>query len=139
MQGVIDVFNLWQLGRKFDWQALSIHSSLKKDYNDACLKYFGLGTQILDKEIYQLDVSLILEELDFYYLAGVEFFGDRGYFGYDLHSFTDCLIELHKYNGYTPGKTILFRGGDKINDPQIESFLNEIKSVLLRFGFKPNW
>jgi len=135
VQGVIDVFDLWQANQRFDWFSQPTYSSLKKNYNEACYKYSGLGTKFLDKEIYQLDVSSVVEELDFFYLASMEFFGDKGYFGHDLHSFTDCLIEVHRHNGYTCN-TILFLGSDSLTDSNLKALLIDIKNVLLRFKFK---
>lgn len=134
-QGIIDVFDVWQKGESFDWLGLPLHSSLKEDYNDACLKYSGLSTQIIDREIYQIDVSLILEEMDFYYWASLEFLGEKSYFGYNLHTFKDCLIELYKHNGYFHNKKVVFKKSDRVLSPSIEIFLVEIKNILSQFKF----
>ncbi|MFY0255707.1 hypothetical protein ACDQ55_17330 [Chitinophaga sp. 30R24] len=134
-QGLVNIFNIWQKETFFNWFSLPIGSQMKRDYNDACLIYSSLSTRILKKEIYQIDVSLTREELDFYYLVASEFLGEKGYFGYDLHTFKDCLTELYMNNGYQNGSTIAFVNYDKIVDQNISNFILEIKNIFMSYEF----
>lgn len=134
-QGELEVFNTWQKGLVFNWFSLPIHSHLKINYIGACLKHSGLSKKILEKEIYQFDISLIKEELDFFYLASLEFVGDRSYFGHDLHTFKDCLLEMYNHNGYFYNKKISFLNADKIYSPEIGTLFVNVKNVFLEYKF----
>lgn len=134
-QGRIDVFNDWQKGTLFDWFSIPIGSQLKLDYLGVCLMYSGLAINIVEKQVYQFDVQLVMEERDFFYMAAMEFIGDRGYFGHDLHTFKDCLLELYNHNGYFSNKRIVLLGMDNLLNPEVASFLQIIKEEFLRFKF----
>jgi hypothetical protein len=134
-QGLVDIFHIWQKESLFNWFSLPVGSQMKRDYNYACLIYSGLSIRITQKEIYQIDVSLIREKLDFYYLVALEFLGGKGYFGYDLHTFKDCLSELYLNGGYQHGSTIDFVNYDEVLDKNILDFLLEIKNIFIGFKF----
>lgn len=134
-QGVIDAFAIWQNEIAFDWFSLPINSQLKSDYITACILYSGLGTKIKEKDAYLFDFSIIKEVKDFYYIAGFELAGDRGYMGYDLFTFTDCLLELYKHNGYFNESKVIFLNTGAIHDPEIREMLVEWKNAFIRYGF----
>lgn len=135
MQGEIDSFNIWQKGEVFDWFNLPINSPLKLDYIGACMIYSGLSTKMNEKEIFYFDISLVKEERDFFYLASLEFVGDRGYFGHDFHTYKDCLLEIYNHSGYFFNKKISFINADKIHSPEILALIENVKSVFLEYKF----
>ncbi|MBC7388112.1 MAG: hypothetical protein H7329_02780 [Opitutaceae bacterium] len=135
VQGKIDTFNIWQKGGIFDWFSIPIKSPLKLDYIGACLTYSGIITKMIEKEVYNFDISLVKEERDFFYLASLEFFGDRSYFGHDLHTFKDCLLEMFNHNGYFDNKEIIFFNPDKIYNSEIVNFFEDIKNEFIKYKF----
>jgi hypothetical protein len=99
-QGVIDVFNLWQQRKSFEWFADHTNPFSKSDYIFACFTYSGLSKEIIEKGVYKIDLSLVKEEQDLYYLVSENFLGERGYFGHNIHTFKDCLIEISHQERY---------------------------------------
>ena len=134
-QGEIDVYVNWQNGKEFDWFNNMTTPQAKFDYIGACLTYSGLSREILDKDIYQFDMSLVKEERDFYYLAGLEFIGERGYMGHDFHTFKDCLLEVFHSQGFFCGKKILFLNSLNIVNPEIKELFEDLKKNFLEFKF----
>jgi hypothetical protein len=138
-QGLIDVFYTWARDEQFDWFAIPPSSSyLKLDYISACMIYDGIYTSINDKSHYTFDMSIIKEEKDFFYLASLEFIGERSYIGHDLHTFKDCFHTLHSECGPFKDKTVVFENVHKISDSEIRIFFDEIKSFFLKYGFNFN-
>jgi hypothetical protein len=134
-QGVVDVFNLWQDEKNIDWVGLPVNSSLKKDYIFACLVYSGVSNRLNEQDSYSFDMGLVKEENDFFYLAGKEFIGEKGYFGHDFHAFKDCLLTVFHQSGYFNNKKVVFHNVNSISDKDLIAFYMEIKEVFLRFKF----
>jgi len=134
-QGIVDVFNDWQKGLLFNWFNKQIDSGLKLDYISACMIYSGLPTKIVDKEVYQLDLSLIKEERDFYYLASLELLGDRGYFGHDFHTFRDCLLEIYNHNDFFHDKKIKFINSIHPQNDELSDLFEKIRAKFIDFKF----
>ena len=85
-----------------------MNSTLKADYIFACLIYSGVSSEIIEQDSYVFDIGLIKEERDFFYMAGKQFVGERGYFGHDFHAFKDCLLSVYHQSGYFYNKKIIF-------------------------------
>ncbi|SKA40232.1 hypothetical protein SAMN04488128_105147 [Chitinophaga eiseniae] len=134
-QGIIDVFDFWQRGQSFDWFSEPINSLLKRDYIVACSMYSGLNTQLLDKDIYEIDISLIKEQRDFFYLASITFIGDRAYLGHDFHSFTDCWIDIYRDNGWFNNKKVRLLNTNAIHDPAVSSLISEAETFFRSYKF----
>ena len=133
-QGVIDVFNLWTKKKQLNWFELPVNSPTKSDYLLCCMMYSGLSKHFI-KEYFQINMSLVQEDVDFIYLASLEFVGVKGYFGHNLYTFEDCLLEIYHNRGFSePKKMRLFNVGEIIN-PQIINLYREIKGILGRFNF----
>ncbi|MGC4036206.1 MAG: hypothetical protein QM764_09605 [Chitinophagaceae bacterium] len=131
----MEVFNMWQKKVVFDWFSLPINSPLKLDYISACMIYSGLGMKMIDRDFYSFDVSLIKEERDFNYLSGVEFIGERGYFGHDLHTYKDCLLEIVLHNDYFYGRRVILKNFHRIYNSEIASYFADMRKVLLDYKF----
>lgn len=72
---------------------------------------------------------------DFLYLAAVEFYGERGYFGHDLHTFDDCLLSIYHEKGYMNGKKVILLNAGKITIPDLLKLYEEVKEIFLRYKF----
>ena len=92
-QYVIDVFHCWNQNRPFDWWGLTNQIDIKNAYINSCFLWSGLLTTS-NKNGYDLHCGLIEEEIDFFFLLGSCFNGDRGYMGSDLYTLKDCLLVL---------------------------------------------
>lgn len=134
-QGVIDVMHAWYNGKSFDWFEQSINSSLKADYITACQFWSSLSTDVISKESYSLDMSLVKEEQDLYYLIAQEFIGDKGYMGHSYNAFLDCMLTLYHHRGYFIGNKIIFSNIDKIEDEEITALYKDVKDVFKRYKF----
>ena len=134
-QGKIDVFDIWQRGQHFDWFSLHANSQNKLDYISACLNYSGISKKMIKRDVYQFDMSLIKEERDFYYLASLQFIGDKGYFGHDLYTFEDCLLELYNYNGYFYNKRMIFFNTEEIVSKEMITFFQELRKIFFKYKF----
>lgn len=134
-QGIVDVFNDWQKGILFDWFSQPMDSILKLDYISACMIYSGLPIKIVDKDEFPLDLSLIKEERDFYYLASLELLGDRGYFGHDFHTFRDCLLEIYNHNGFFYDKKIKFINSIHPQNDKLSDLFEKIRAKFVDFKF----
>jgi hypothetical protein len=134
-QGRMDIFSLWAKDQSIQWVDLPLNSPLKKDYINSCLKYSGLSSQILDRDYYKIDWSLINEERDFLYWASLEFIGEKGYFGHNLYTFEDCLLEIFHNGGLKEQRKMTFFSSTKISDPKVYELYQFTKGVFERFKF----
>ncbi len=135
-QGMMDVFKIWSEKGHFDWFSLSIGNRLKKDYIWACSFYSGLNSALEETDTYKIDMELVQEELDFFYLAGLAFLGDRGCVGSTAYTFEDCLLSFfHENKSFAVGKRVIFLNVQKVQD-SLRFFLEEIKTLLMKFKFE---
>ena len=135
-QGMTDVFELWQEEKDIDWFALPVNGHLKKDYFLSCLFYSGISDVILKRDIYEIDMTKVKEEGDFLYLAGLAFLGYRGYIGYDLYTFDDCLLTIsHNEGHYFTDVKVIFTGTKNLST-DVMSFYMEIIDILKKFRFE---
>jgi hypothetical protein len=134
-QGVIDFFYNWQNEISFDWFNNSGNADLRDDYILACMKYSGLPKKLLNKDVFQLDLTLIKQEDDLYYLIGAELIGDRAYFGHDFHTWADCIIELYNHSSYFDGKKIVFINSIQPNNEELTKLVKKIETEFIRYKF----
>lgn len=134
-QGVIDIFNIWQNGKKIDWFGLPIESHLKNDYIFACLDYTSIRTDTVDKEIFEIDMSQVKVYRDILYLLSVAFFGEKGYMGHSFHTFADCLLILYNNKGYSDNKKVLFKNCKDLVVIDDVKFFDDLVKELSRYKF----
>ncbi|WP_210515609.1 hypothetical protein [Hymenobacter terricola] len=133
-QGVIDVLASWQKGEKIDWFSLPTKGLLKEDYITACLHYSGVSTEIIDKDLYKIDMSLVREYRDVLYLMGEAFFGERGYMGHSFHTFVDCLRCIFHKGGFAESKKIIFENTERLVIEDDTLFFEDLKKELIIHG-----
>ncbi|SEN27500.1 hypothetical protein SAMN04488505_109123 [Chitinophaga rupis] len=134
-QRVVDVFNMWQTDKSFDWFNCPVGSPLKLEYISACMSYSGLSKLMPEKNVFYFDMALVKEERDFFYLSSLDFVGDRGYFGHDLHTFKSCLLEIYNYCGAFQGKKVVFINSNRICSSEMEDLFENLKETFLAFSF----
>lgn len=93
-QGYIDNFKLLTDNKeKINWYELN--KKQKYYYLRGCYFLGGLKKTIENrKPIITVDLSKVKTDLDVYYELGKVFFKSYGYFGTELDSFVDCLINI---------------------------------------------
>lgn len=93
-QGYIDNFKLLTDNKeKINWYELN--KKQKYYYLRGCYFLGGLKKTIENrKPIITVDLSKVKTDLDVYYELGKAFFKSHGYFGTELDSFVDCLINI---------------------------------------------
>ncbi|AYL93833.1 hypothetical protein [Mucilaginibacter celer] len=134
-QGVIDILNLWKKNEDLNWAEIPNGSSLKSNYFQCCFLYSSLSTNIVKRDYYKFDMSLIQSFEDFIYFASKEFTGDKGYFGRDRYTFKDCLLEVYHNGDLKEQRQIVFFNIKKMKDLGTVEILSEIKEVLRPFNF----
>ncbi|HBV17306.1 hypothetical protein [Chryseobacterium carnipullorum] len=92
-QNVIDIFMKWSEDKVIPF--LSLDDDYKKSYNYSCLIWSGAPDEFNDSS-YNIDLSLVKSDIDFYNMMGDYFFGNRGYFGHDSYSFEDILDSINR-------------------------------------------
>jgi hypothetical protein len=132
-QRIIDIFYNWQNNEEIDWW------SMDKDYKDSylycCGSWSGLSKDIFGKD-YFIDCSLIDEKLDFYYLLGSTFFGNRGYFGNYAYTLGDCLTEIYTNSNSLKNLNIKFLHHKKAILVLGVAVFNEICTLFENSGVK---
>ncbi len=106
----------------------------KSAYFSACLFNSGISETMLEKDVYEIDMSLVMEKQDFIYLASLAFMGDRGYMGYNLYTFSDCLLTLFHKRGWFDGVKVKFLNLGSISE-KVRDLYIEIKEIFLKFKF----
>jgi len=132
-QEIVDFFSIWENNKKIDWFSFS-RSNKKRAYIMSCYLYSRLSISIVKKYFYEIDLALIKETIDFFYLAGLTFIGERGYFGSDLYTFEDCLLIVYRNKSLDAGLKIVFLNRQKLINQMVESY-QLLKDILLRFNF----
>ncbi|MBB4807694.1 hypothetical protein HNP38_003010 [Chryseobacterium defluvii] len=94
-QDVIDVYNLWQNEKVYDWNSFDIN--FKLSYISACYIWCGLPKSFIRNHII-LDCLLIKEQIDLFYYLGIEMFGERAYCGSGFYQFEDCILGIYAKN-----------------------------------------
>lgn len=64
-----------------------------------------------------------------------EFFGERGYMGYSLFTFEDCLLELYHNGKLSHGRKIKLLNSKSNPRNNIKRFLAEVKEIFLKYNF----
>lgn len=134
-QSLIDMFDMWRKGSDLDWTALELNSRTKMIYLGACFNYRGLSSKLEKKKAYIFDFFKIKEEADFLYYAGIEFVGKRGYMGYSINLFEDCLLTSHRHVGYFDESTVHFKNTNSFFSKEVEDLYHSVKSIFLKYKF----
>jgi hypothetical protein len=134
-QNVIDIFTLWETNGSIEWFDLPIGSLKKADYFNCCRLYSGIRSDIVERDYYKIDMSLINEDSDLIYLVSIEFAGEKGYFGNTFYTFEDCLLEVHHRGGFKKKRTVLFFNIGKIKNSKANDIYADAKTLLSRFNF----
>ncbi|WP_294307390.1 hypothetical protein [uncultured Chryseobacterium sp.] len=93
-QGYIDNFKLLtDKKEKIKWYELN--DKQKYYYLRGCYLLNGIRESIDNiNPVIIIDMSKVKTDLDFYYEIGNAFFNSYGYFGTEINSFIDCLINI---------------------------------------------
>lgn len=134
-QGIVDIFNLWSKSQNIKWADLSLKSPIKEDYIYSCFLYSRITLKIFERSSYRFDMTLINEVNDFLYFAALEFIGEKGYLGNSIHTFKDCLIQIHYQGELKKIRNILFINVSKISNSQVFDLYQDVKAILERFNF----
>jgi hypothetical protein len=135
-QGMTDMFKLWEENREIDWFSLPLNDPLKDDYISACLFYSGISEKLIERDIYEIDMSLVQEEKDFLYLASLAFTGNRGYIGYDLYTFDDCLLTIFRSRGDNFKSVKVMLSNVDLVSESIHSLCQTVTKILLKYKFE---
>lgn len=87
-QHVIDIFAIWSKNNVVDF--LNLDKEEKKAYNSCC-RIWNYATNKLNNNFYEINISLIKSDIDFFNVMGDLLLGERGYMGYDSYTFEDRL------------------------------------------------
>lgn len=134
-QGITEIFKIWQNNMEIDWFSLPENHFLKHDYFVACMINTGISETILEKQVYEIDMSLVKEFQDFIYLAGLAFIGNRCYIGYTLYTFADCLLTIfHKRGAFFSDVNVRFLNASSLRNGDTNLY-GEIMEIFIRFKF----
>jgi len=121
-QNVIDVFTKWNNNEKIYF--LGLNEEVKYSYNYCCLFWSGVPNLFFDS-LYEINLSVVNSEIDFFNLLGEELFGPKGYIGHDSYSFEDCLQTISKnITNKTVIKLINYSNLDLVIDPHTKKFID---------------
>lgn len=131
-QFIVDVFYNWSCNNEIDWNMINIKR--KKDYLKACYWWGGRRFKINDVNYIMIDGELITCDEDIFYYLGESFFGKRGYFGSNLDSLQDLLIDIVKNNEIN--SKIKFKNIDLIINNTNKYFIDTLIYLLEKAKFK---
>lgn len=131
-QGVIDILKCWEKGISFDWSSLPVNTSLKEDYLYTCFHYSGNNMDIIEKESYQIDFSMIQEVNDFLYVVSDIFFGTRGYMGHSLDTFRERMHVLFQQKGLLKQRKVTFLPAKKNT---MAALTEQVAEIFMQNGF----
>ena len=125
-QRIIDIFYRWHNNEEIDWWTLDV--DYKESFLYCCGSYSGLFKEIARKT-YAINCLSVNEKLDFYYLLGYTFFGNKGYFGDSLYTLGDCLTEIYNNSNSLKNLNLKFVNHQKLILIFGEEYFNEICSL----------
>lgn len=132
-QFVVDIFYNWSKNSEIDWSQI-INLEMKSSYLDACYLWnFQLFTIIDNSEVH-IQGELINCTEDIFYYLGEKLIGARGYFGSNLDSLEDFLIDVAKNN--IIDTCIIFSETNKIIENTSKYFFDTVIYLLKKGGFK---
>jgi len=131
-QFIVDVFYNWSQNNEIDWDMINI--TRKKDYLKACYWWGGRRFKINDVSYIIINGELVTCEEDIFYYLGEFFFGKRGYFGSNLDSLQDFLIDIVKNNEIKA--KIKFKNIELIINHTNKYFVDILIYLLEKAGFK---
>lgn len=96
-QFIVDIFYNWNNGIEIDWTKIK-NLEIKKAYLTACYLWnYNIFEVKNINEVY-IDGRLIESHEDLYYYLGEQLIGKRGFWGSNLDSLEDYLIDIVKNN-----------------------------------------
>lgn len=128
-QGVVNVFKFWDLNLEARL-AFKNEKFSSENYITACMLWGGVQKIELKPKNIVIDLSVVTSIHDLFYLLGKEIVGFKGYIGYDLHTFEDCLISLNNKESVSV-KFI----NDRISDPYLLDVFKWVRKILIEHGF----
>ncbi|MFZ4932071.1 barstar family protein [Chryseobacterium sp. Mn2064] len=132
-QYIVDVFYNWDNGIEIDWLTIK-NVEMKKAYLTACYIWnYSLFEMKKISEVH-IDGKLINCTEDIYYQLGELLMGKRGYFGSNLDSLEDYLIDIQKNNEINI--SIVFSDAECIIKNASKYFFDTLVYLLKRAGFK---
>ncbi|OJJ23437.1 hypothetical protein BKI52_03490 [marine bacterium AO1-C] len=134
-QGVIEVYNHWQMGKPLNWHNLPPEIATL-EYISACLKYTGINAVTPEKTVFEIDFRLIKSELDIACAFAEAFFGARSYMGRYLDTLDDCILSLYHKRGYFEDKTIVLKNTQHSLTDEVRKVLPELQQILDGYKFQ---
>lgn len=95
-----DIFNNWSKGIEYDLIKIS-DEDFKLQYLLCCFLWNFDNFKLNQNTKILIDCFFVKSDLDFYFLLGKGLYGDRGYFGSNLDSLEDIIIDFHRDNEYS--------------------------------------
>ncbi len=133
-QGIVDIFSIWEKGEKCAWFSLPSNGILKEDYIAACQYYSSVSSEIIEKDVYEIDMLKVKEYRDILYLVSEEFFGERGYIGHSFHTFADCLLVISQKSSNLEGKHLILKNSKNVFIEDDKLFFEDFKKELLSYN-----
>ncbi|MDY0930816.1 barstar family protein [Chryseobacterium sp. CFBP8996] len=96
-QFVFDIFYNWNQNIEIIWSQIT-NLEIKTSYIEACYLWNSQFFEILNIDEVQIQGELIKCREDLFYYLGEKLIGKRGYFGGNLDSLEDFLIDVAKNN-----------------------------------------
>jgi len=131
-QFVVDVFYNWSKNNEIDWSQI-INLEMKSSYLYACYLYGCQVFTIIDNSEVHIKGELISCSEDLYYYLGEKLIGARGYFGSNLDSLEDFLIDVAKNN--IIDTCLIFSNTNKIIENTSKYFFDTVIYLLNKAGF----
>ncbi|WP_294210399.1 barstar family protein [uncultured Chryseobacterium sp.] len=132
-QCIIDIFYNWKNNIEINWEKIK-DVEVKNSYLKACYLWNGDSFEIRNENDIYIDGELISCEEDVYYYLGQYIFGQRGFFGINLDSLEDFLIDIRKNNSVN--MSVSFTHVDLIIEKTNKYFFETIVNLLEKATFK---
>ncbi|WP_300688880.1 barstar family protein [Chryseobacterium sp.] len=132
-QHIVDIFYKWEQGIETDWFSIN-NLEIKRSYLDACYLWSCQSFELKNINEINIKGEFIRYKEDLYYYLGEYLIGTRGYFGSNLDSFEDFLIDIVKNNKINI--KIVFTNSDTIIKNTNKFFFQEVVSLLEKAKFK---
>jgi hypothetical protein len=134
-QPTIDVLHQWQNNKscRHIWFTEEATADFKSGYIDACFYYSSMPSNFVKKDAYLIDWRLVQDEKDFLFLISEQFYGERGYFGKNMHAFFDCLLLVQENGVSFRDQHFIFKNVDFLNK-DVEELYKEVYDKFIIIG-----
>ncbi|MEJ5104991.1 barstar family protein [Chryseobacterium sp. MYb328] len=132
-QFIVDIFYNWNNSIEIDWTKIK-NLEIKGAYLTACYLWNHNIFEVKNINEVYIDGRLIENDEDLYYYLGEQLIGKRGYFGSNLDSLEDYLIDIVKNNEINTA--IIFDNTDIIIQNTSKYYFETLVYLLEKAQFK---